>query len=117
MILDDAFVAAGDENEMLDSGLSRFVNDMLDQRPIDHGQHFLRHCLGRGQEPGAKAGYRKDRFANGFHALVMAGGSAGLARDGLATKLLSKLAVKGQIRQTEGLWQIAERTASETACE
>ena len=54
MILDHALVAAGDEDEMLDAGLARLVHHMLDQRPVDHRQHFLGHGLGRGQEAGAK---------------------------------------------------------------
>ena len=36
MVLDDALVAAGDEDEMLDAGLARLVDHVLDQRPVDH---------------------------------------------------------------------------------
>ena len=64
MILDHALVAPGDENEMLDAGLARLVHDVLDQRPVDHGQHFLRHGLGGGQEAGAETGDGKDGFAD-----------------------------------------------------
>ena len=64
MIFDDAFVAAGDEDEMLDAGLARLVDDMLDQRPVDHRQHFLRHGLGRRQEPGAETGDGKYGFTD-----------------------------------------------------
>ena len=64
MILDDALVAPGDEDEMLDAGLARFVDDVLDQRPVDHRQHFLGHGLGGGQEPGTKPGHGKHSFAN-----------------------------------------------------
>ena len=67
MVLDDGLVAAGDENEMLDAGLARLVDDMLDQRPVDHRQHLLRHGLGGGQEAGAEAGDGEDGFANWFH--------------------------------------------------
>ena len=67
MVLDDAFVAPGDEDEMLDAGLARFVHHVLDQRPVDHRQHFLRHGLGGRQEPGAEPGDREDGFANRFH--------------------------------------------------
>ena len=58
VVLDDAFVAAGDENEMLDAGFLRLVDDVLDQRTIDDGQHFLRHRLGGGKEAGAETGNR-----------------------------------------------------------
>ena len=68
MVLDHALVAAGDEDEMLDAGLARLVDHVLDQRPVDHRQHFLRHGLGRRQEAGAEAGDRENGFADGLHA-------------------------------------------------
>ncbi len=66
MILDHALVAAGDEHEVLDAGLTRLVDHVLDQRLVDDGQHFLRHRLGGGQDAGAEAGDGKDGFAD-FH--------------------------------------------------
>ena len=57
MVLDHRFVAPGDEDEMLDPGLARLVDRVLDQRPVDDRQHFLGHRLGGGQETGAKAGH------------------------------------------------------------
>ena len=69
MILDHALVAPGDENEMLDPGLARLVDHMLDQRPVDHGEHFLRHRLGGGQEAGAEAGDGENSLADRFHGL------------------------------------------------
>ena len=68
MVLDDALVAAGDEDEMLDAGLARLVDHVLDQRPVDDRQHFLRHGLGGGQEAGSEAGDGKDGFADAGHA-------------------------------------------------
>ena len=67
MVLDHALVAAGDEDEMLDAGLARLVDDVLDQRPVDDRQHFLRHGLGGGQEAGAEPGDRENGFADRFH--------------------------------------------------
>ena len=64
MILDDALVAAGDKNEVLDARLPRLVDDMLNERPVDHGQHLLRHRLGRRQEAGAQPCHRKHRLAD-----------------------------------------------------
>ena len=66
VVLDHALVAAGDKDEMLDSGLPRLVDHILDQRLVDDGQHFLRHRLGGGQDAGAEAGDRKNGFAD-FH--------------------------------------------------
>ena len=67
MVLDHALVAAGDEDEMLDAGLARLVDHVLDQRPVDHGQHLLGHRLGGGKEARAEAGDRKNRFADWLH--------------------------------------------------
>ena len=66
MILDDALVAAGDEDEMLDPRLARLVDDILEDRPVDDGQHLLRNRLGRRQEAGAEASDGQHGFANGF---------------------------------------------------
>jgi len=66
MILDHALVAPGDEDEMFDAGFPGFVEDVLDQRLVDDGQHFLRHRLGGGQDAGAETGDREDGFAD-FH--------------------------------------------------
>src|SRR5260370_10616925 len=66
MVLDHPLVAAGDKNEMLDPGLPGLVDHILDARLGDDGQHFLRHRLGGGQDPGAETGNRKNGFAD-FH--------------------------------------------------
>ncbi len=68
MVLDHALVAAGDEDQMLDAGLARFVDHVLDQRPVDHRQHFLRHRLGGRQEAGAEAGDGENGLADVGHA-------------------------------------------------
>ncbi len=50
VVLDDALVAARHEDEMLDARLAGLVDGELDDRPIHHGEHFLGHGLGGGQE-------------------------------------------------------------------
>ena len=50
-----AFAAAGDEDHLLDPRLARFVDGILDQRPIDDRQHFLGDGLGRGEQARAEA--------------------------------------------------------------
>ena len=67
MVLDNSFIAAGDEDEMLDSGFARLVHHVLDDRPVDHREHLLRHRLGGGQEPGAEAGNREHSLADRRH--------------------------------------------------
>ena len=81
VILDDALVAAGDKDEMLDAGLTGLVDSKLDHRAIDHRQHLLRHCLGCGQESGAQSGNRENglvdlalHFCPLGHVLRVAGG-------------------------------------------
>src|SRR4029078_7897736 len=59
MILDDALVAPGDEDEMFDAGLTRLVDHVLDQRTVNHRQHFLRTRFGWGQERGAEPRHGK----------------------------------------------------------
>ena len=57
-------VASGDENKVLDTGLAGLIDDVLDERPVDHRQHLLRHGLGRRQEPGAEPGDGENSFAD-----------------------------------------------------
>ena len=64
MILDDRLVAAGDEDEMLDAGLARLVDHMLDHGPVDDRQHLLGDRLGGRQKTRAETGDGKDGFAN-----------------------------------------------------
>ena len=64
-IVDQARLAApGDEDHLLDPGFARFVDRILDQRPVDDRQHFLGHGLGGGQQARAEPGDREDRLAD-----------------------------------------------------
>src|SRR5262249_37836006 len=67
MVLDHALVAAGHENEMLDPGFSRFVDDMLNDGAVNDREHLLGHGLGGGQEAGTEARNRENRLANRGH--------------------------------------------------
>ncbi len=60
MVLDDALVAAGNENEVLDTRFAGFVDGILDDRLVDDRQHLLGHGFGGGKKPCSKAGDRKD---------------------------------------------------------
>src|SRR5258708_7591246 len=64
MILDNRLVAPGDEDEMLDAGLARLIDHILDDRPVDDGQHLLRNGLGGRKKPRAEAGDRENCLAN-----------------------------------------------------
>ena len=58
--------AAGDHAELLDAGGPRFFDRILDQRLIDHRQHFLGDRLGGRQESRAEAGDGQHGFAQWF---------------------------------------------------
>ena len=66
MILDHRLVAAGHEDEMLNSRLARLIDHVLKNWPVDDGQHLLRDRLGRGQKPRAETGDGQHGFADGF---------------------------------------------------
>ena len=59
MVLDRVLAAAGDEDHLLDAGLERLLDRILDQRLVDDRQHLLGHRLGGGQEAGAEAPHRE----------------------------------------------------------
>jgi hypothetical protein len=46
MVLDDRLAAAGDEHELLDARGRGLLQRVLDDRPVDDGQHLLRQHLG-----------------------------------------------------------------------
>jgi len=50
MILDRAFAASGDENQLGDAGSHRLLDRILDQGLVHDRQHFLRAGLGCRQE-------------------------------------------------------------------
>src|ERR1044072_1570760 len=67
IVPDRILVAAGDEDEVLDAGFARLVDDELDRRTIHDGEHLLRDRLGGGEEAGTETSHREDGFADGFH--------------------------------------------------
>jgi len=67
VVFDDGLVAAGDEDEVLDTRLARLVDHVLDHRAVDHGQHLLGYRLGGRQEAGSEAGDGKDCLADFLH--------------------------------------------------
>src|SRR3546814_15757273 len=66
MVLDRGLAAAGDEDQLLDPGVARLVDRILDERLVDDRQHFLRHRLGGRQEPGPEATDGEDRLTHGY---------------------------------------------------
>src|SRR5579883_1471229 len=66
VIFDHRLVAPGHEDEMLDPGLARFLDDMLEHRTIDKRQHFFRDGFCCREESCAEPGDRENGFANAF---------------------------------------------------
>ena len=64
MVLDDALVAAGDEDEMLDAGGPASSTTCWITGPVDDRQHLLGHRLGGGQKAGAEPRHRKHGLAD-----------------------------------------------------
>ena len=65
MVLDHMLATAGDENELLNAGLSRLLDGILDDRFVDDREHLFGHRLGRRQDAGAHAGDGQNGFADG----------------------------------------------------
>jgi len=67
MIFDGALVSASHEYKIGNPRSDGFFHRVLNEGLVDHGQHFLGHRLGGGQEAGAHAGDRENGFTDGTH--------------------------------------------------
>ena len=68
VIFQRALATPRDDGDFRQAGLERFFDAVLDQRRVDHRQHFLGHRLGRGKKACAVAGRGKQTFLDhGFH--------------------------------------------------
>ncbi len=67
VVLDNALVASRHENKVLNAGFARFVDHVLDERPVDDCQHFLRHGFSSRKEARAEARDRENGFADARH--------------------------------------------------
>src|SRR5256885_15804048 len=65
VILDGPLGGTGDEHQAPRARGERFLDRVLDQRLVDHRQHFLRARLGRRQKARAAAGHRKHGGTDG----------------------------------------------------
>ena len=83
MIFDCAFVPARYEEDISDTGIERFIDDVLDCRFVEYRQHFLWRGFRVGEESRAKPGSRNDSsqvrpskiaaFYNAFHRVIAIG--------------------------------------------
>ena len=58
--------APGHQDELLDPGVARFLDRVLDKRLVHDRQHFLRQRLGRGQKACAETGHGKNGLLDGL---------------------------------------------------
>ena len=70
MVFDDVLVAVGDEDHVLDMGTLGLFHNVLDDRLVVDGQHFLGNILGCGQGTGPPAGHRDNNLTNILHVLL-----------------------------------------------
>ena len=64
VILNRAFVPAGDDDDIGDPALHELLNDVLDDGFIDYRQHFLGHRLGLREKPGTEPSGGNHCFMN-----------------------------------------------------
>src|SRR5690606_32736085 len=60
MVLDNAFVSPGDEDKMLDTCFTGFIDGILDERSVHDRKHFLGHRFRCRKEPGSQTSDRKN---------------------------------------------------------
>ena len=60
VVLEGHLVATGDDEHVVETGAHGLLDDVLDRRLVDDGQHLLRRGLGRGEEAGAQSSGRDD---------------------------------------------------------
>ena len=70
VVFDDVLVTVGDEDHVLDMGTLGLFHNILDDRLVVDGQHFLGNILGRGQGTGPPAGHRDNNLTNILHVLL-----------------------------------------------
>jgi hypothetical protein len=81
MLLDRAAPAGDDDDDLLDPRGDRLFHRVLDDGPVDQGDHLLGDGLGRGQEASSEAGRRQDGLSDAHGDRVSpVAGSAGAAR-------------------------------------
>ncbi|MOA39183.1 hypothetical protein D3C78_1609430 [compost metagenome] len=64
IIFNHSLAAAGDKYKMLDARFRRLINDVLNDRLVDDGEHFFRNRLGGGQETCTETCDRKYSLPN-----------------------------------------------------
>ena len=66
VIIHGRFGTVGHDEDIFDPGSHGFLDDVLNDRLVHHGEHLFGHGLGGGQHTGAQSGGGNDCFAY-FH--------------------------------------------------
>jgi hypothetical protein len=66
VLLQHFLVTTCNKNKFFNSGLARFLENMLDQRAVIDRQHLLRHDFRRREKARAEPGHGEDCFFNWF---------------------------------------------------
>src|SRR5262249_51830134 len=64
VIFNRVLAAARHDHDVVDAGLNRFLDTVLDDRLVDDHQHFLRLCLGGREKSCTETSCGKDRLAD-----------------------------------------------------
>ena len=64
VVLEGALGCAGDHEEVVESRVDCFFDDVLDGWSVDDRQHLFGHRFRGGEETGSKAGHREDSFTD-----------------------------------------------------
>lgn len=67
VILQRPLATSSDNGDLIETCLQGFLHSVLNQRLVDHWQHFLGHSLGSWKESGAVASCRKQTFLDHGH--------------------------------------------------
>ena len=67
VILDNALVAAQNDQDIGNAGADGLLHQILDGGLVHEGQHALGHCLGSRQYAGTKTRSRNNGFGDFFH--------------------------------------------------
>jgi len=67
VVLDGTFSPACDNQYVIDTRGDRLLDNVLDDWPVDEGEHLFRHRFRRGEEPGAEARGRDNSLFDFHH--------------------------------------------------
>ena len=88
VVFDGPFPAAGDDDDVFNSGCDGFFDDILDQGFVDQGEHLFRRCFRGREKAGTKACSRDNGFSNRIrrHAAIVCDGIGEVKKPGKSAR-------------------------------